>query len=55
MQASNDVTAETSSDKEENLLNKGETQEEKNARLFNPVYSHFVPFLVLSASIMIQW
>jgi hypothetical protein len=55
MQASNDVTAETSSDKEENLLNKGETQEEKNARLFNPVYSYFVLFVVLAARIMVQW
>ena len=55
MQASNDVTAETSSDKEENLLNKGETQEEKNERLFNPVYSYFVLFVVLAARIMVQW
>jgi hypothetical protein len=59
MQASNnDVTAETSSDKEENLLNKedgGMTQEEKNAKLFNPVYSYFVLFVVLAARIMVQW
>jgi len=59
MQASNnDVTAETSSDKEENLLNKEDgvmTQEEKNAKLFNPVYSYFVLFVVLAARIMVQW
>tara|TARA_B100000780_G_C20855181_1_gene339906 strand:- start:26 stop:211 length:186 start_codon:yes stop_codon:yes gene_type:complete len=61
MQASNnDVTAETSSDKEENLLKNEEeggamTQEEKNAKLFNPVYSYFVLFVVLAARIMVQW
>lgn len=56
MQASNnDVTAETSSDKEENLLNKPKTQEEINNELFNPVYSYFVLFVVLAARIMVQW
>ena len=56
MQASNDVTAETSSDKEENLLNKdGMTQEEINNKNFNPVYSYFVLFVVLAARIMVQW
>lgn len=57
MQASNnDVTAETSSDKEENLLKKeGMTQEELNNKNFNPVYSYFVLFVVLAARIMVQW
>lgn len=56
MQASNnDVTAETSNDDKENLLDKPMTQEEKNAKLFNPVYSYFVLFVVLAARIMVQW
>lgn len=57
MQASNnDVTVETSNDdKDENLLSKEMTQEEKNNKLFNPVYSYFVLFIVLAARIMVQW
>jgi hypothetical protein len=57
MQASNnDVTVETSNDdKDENLLNKEMTQEEKNNKLFNPTYSYFVLFVVLAARIMVQW
>ena len=51
--SSNDVTAETSNDDKENLLDKPLTQEEKNAKLFNPVYSYFVLFVVLAARIMV--
>lgn len=56
MQASKDpdVTAD-SSDKEENLLTKGKTQDEINKEKFKPAYAYFVLFITLCARIMVQW
>merc|ERR1719230_2377798 len=54
MNASNDVTAESSEDKE-NLLSKPKTQEEINKEKFKPAYAYFVLFITLLARIMVQW
>lgn len=54
MAANNDVTAD-SSDKEENLLTKGKTQDEINKEKFKPAYAYFVLFITLCARIMVQW
>lgn len=44
-----------SDDKNENLLDSGMTQEEKNAKNFKPAMAYFVLFLTLIARITVQW
>lgn len=55
MNASNDVTAESTNEDKENLLEKPMTQDEINKKNFKPAYAYFVLFLTLCARIMVQW